>query len=321
MFGAFRFSLAAMVVYNHLINPTFAGPVAVFGFYCLSGYLMTRVINETYADGAPGFLRYIANRALRLYPTYYAALALAIAADLLWPVTAASLLHRVALPSALLPDLTILVMQSRFELLLPQTWSLNVEILHYILIGALLGRSRRATVLWFVCAALIPSLAILFVRPPVEWLYFSAPATSIAFATGAMIWHFHNRLNGIGPWLGLAAACVFILAGLVMPEHIGLRGGLFAALPIGALAVGGLKNLPPKSWDSYLGDLAYPAFLLHIPAAIFARSLLDDQQEWILSITFTMGASWLALVFIEKPLQVFRATLRHRPLSASMPAA
>ena len=63
MFGTFRFMLAMMVVHSHFSGGGLAGPVAVFGFFCLSGYLMTRIVNETYSDGLSGYLRYLGNRA------------------------------------------------------------------------------------------------------------------------------------------------------------------------------------------------------------------------------------------------------------------
>ena len=85
MFGAFRLLLSLMVVWYHLIDWRFAGPVAVFGFYVVSGYLMTKVINEVYSDGLAGFGRYIANRALRIYPMYWVALALSAAVVVIYP--------------------------------------------------------------------------------------------------------------------------------------------------------------------------------------------------------------------------------------------
>ena len=88
MFGTFRLMLALMVVYSHFAGGGLGGPVAVFGFFCLSGYLMTKIVNESYSDGVIGFFRYLSNRALRIYPAYYAAIVFAAAVLLLWPMEA-----------------------------------------------------------------------------------------------------------------------------------------------------------------------------------------------------------------------------------------
>jgi peptidoglycan/LPS O-acetylase OafA/YrhL len=44
--------------------------VAVFAFYTLSGYLMTRVLNERYGFTAAGTAAFALNRVLRLWPVY-----------------------------------------------------------------------------------------------------------------------------------------------------------------------------------------------------------------------------------------------------------
>ena len=85
MFGTFRLLLALMVVQSHFAGGALGGPVAVFGFFCLSGYLMTKIVNETYSDGVGGYLRFLGNRALRIYPAYYAAVVFAAVVLMLWP--------------------------------------------------------------------------------------------------------------------------------------------------------------------------------------------------------------------------------------------
>ena len=55
-----------------------AGAYAVFCFYMMSGYLMSKIINEVYIDKSGPF-RYMANRLLRIYPLYLTVLLLTIA--------------------------------------------------------------------------------------------------------------------------------------------------------------------------------------------------------------------------------------------------
>lgn len=48
MFGTYRAFLALMVVALHLGGIPKIGAYAVFGFYCLSGYLMTLIMQTNY---------------------------------------------------------------------------------------------------------------------------------------------------------------------------------------------------------------------------------------------------------------------------------
>ena len=62
MFGIFRTLLALAVVVDHLGGVHGMGTYAVFGFYVLSGYLMTMVLHRTYGYSISGFSRYALNR-------------------------------------------------------------------------------------------------------------------------------------------------------------------------------------------------------------------------------------------------------------------
>lgn len=70
MFGFYRVYLALLVVAHHLGGLTGLGSYAVFGFYMLSGYLMTFIMCRNYHHTTTGFLKYSLNRFLRIYPTY-----------------------------------------------------------------------------------------------------------------------------------------------------------------------------------------------------------------------------------------------------------
>lgn len=62
-----------MVVLLYLapIDGSGHGYYAVFGFFALSGYLMTHVLKEHYLKQPGGIRRYLANRVLRIYPLYW----------------------------------------------------------------------------------------------------------------------------------------------------------------------------------------------------------------------------------------------------------
>lgn len=311
MFGTFRLMLALMVVQSHFTGGGLGGPVAVFGFFCLSGYLMTKIVNESYSDGVIGFLRFLCNRALRIYPAYYVAVVFAAGVLLLWPLEAHTAAGWYMFPQDWLGTISIVGLQPRSPILLVPAWSLHVEIIHFILIGAILGRSRLLTSLWFFCSLAILVVAILR-DVSFDWLYFSPYGSSVAFATGAMIYQFREKLPAFSPKLAIAACCLLVLFGLRMPLEVARAGGVHASIFIAALSIIALKNVPPLRWDSALGNLAYPVFLLHIPCRAAMSGLLGRSDAWVdvLAIGATFVLSYLVVALVERPLSLIRAKLR-----------
>jgi peptidoglycan/LPS O-acetylase OafA/YrhL len=311
MFGTFRLLLALMVVQSHFAGGGLGGPVAVFGFFCLSGYLMTKIVNESYSDGLSGYLRFLGNRALRIYPAYYAAVVFAAGVVLLWPMEARTAAGWYTLPQDWLQTLSIIGLQPRSPILLVPAWSLHVEIIHFILIGAIFGRSRLLTALWFFGALAIAVVAILR-DASFDWLYFTPYGSSVAFATGAMIHQFRERLPAFSPKLAIAASCMVVVVGLRMPFEAAHAGGLHASIFIAALSIIALRNMPAPRWDAALGDLAYPVFLLHIPCRAAMSGLLGRSDAWVdvLAIAATFILSYLVVAVVERPLSLIRAKLR-----------
>jgi peptidoglycan/LPS O-acetylase OafA/YrhL len=68
MLEIIRYTLALIVAGTHLwpIGLTWTGWQAVFAFYALSGYLMTRVLHERYGFTPHGTVAFMVNRVLRL---------------------------------------------------------------------------------------------------------------------------------------------------------------------------------------------------------------------------------------------------------------
>jgi peptidoglycan/LPS O-acetylase OafA/YrhL len=325
MFGAFRLALALMVVWYHLIDREFSGRIAVFGFFCLSGYLMTRVVNETYGDGAAGFLRYLANRGLRIYPPYLVVIGLTAAIVALWPAAEANFRPGTFLAENSLRNIAIFGLWPYVPAIVSPAWSLNNELLYYIAIGALLGRSRLACFLWFIAAIEIPLGAAVRYDIDPDAFYFSLMGSSAAFASGSMIWHFDRHLPRSERVPAALAAALLVVMGLCMSREIGDAGGLYAGLAVAATAIVFLRNLAAPGWDRWLGAFAYPVFLVHMPAhKIIAAALMDDGPlVKVCAVLATALLSWLLILMVDRPIERLRGVLRkpaRRP-AASEPAA
>ena len=72
MFGLLRTTFALMVMIYHLFFVGFLslGTYPVFGFYIISGYLMTVIMHNNYGYTWVGRYSFAVNRFLRLYPQY-----------------------------------------------------------------------------------------------------------------------------------------------------------------------------------------------------------------------------------------------------------
>src|ERR1700758_4475275 len=96
-----RHALPAIVAETHLGPPGigWSGWQAVFAFYTLSGYLMTRVLNERYGFSIRGTVAFLLNRVLRLWPAYLAILGLTLITLLFFPLS--SFISLIRMPTTL----------------------------------------------------------------------------------------------------------------------------------------------------------------------------------------------------------------------------
>ena len=271
MFGIFRLLLALGVVAHHTLIFALVGHVghyAVFCFFALSGFLMTKVLQERYGYDAGGLRRYLVNRALRIYPPYWVALALGLAVLALGlppagsfrlPATADQWLRNVALFGlhAGVPARPV-----------SPAWSLHVELCFYVLMGLGLSRWRWSTALWWAASAAWVVLS--FSQGSGEGARFATlQGASIAFASGACCHHFlgERRLPTAVTALACVALAVWFVASRRWVDPAG--AGLYVALGLGLVVIRGLAPLRATGWlarvDTGAGQLSYPIFVVHAP--------------------------------------------------------
>jgi peptidoglycan/LPS O-acetylase OafA/YrhL len=284
MIGNIRFAFAWFVVVEHLASnmPFFShwGIFAVFGFYVISGYLMTRVLNESYRFE---FRRFAVNRILRIYPLYYA-VGLLTLASLAFTSEARAFYWKWPRDFPLIDWIgNILVIPMEFYSthvqVVPTAWSLAVELINYLLLWAVVARSP-----WYaLCAALLAAayhIACLYLGVKWERLYFPFYAALLPFSLGACIYFLRFHLlqrKAAGSrkmfWLGVALGA----ANLVISGALGgAKGSHFVTcFYINLLAVtvivGCVATAPDVFPDSplsrWLGEMAYPIFLVHFIVA------------------------------------------------------
>ena len=304
MFGIWRTLLALEVVAFHLLFVPFIGAYAVFSFFVLSGFLMTAIMQRTYGYSAGGFARYLGNRALRLYPSYWFALAISVAIVTVLGDAQTLLYHPVvAMPASTrqwLENLSMLfldlVPRDAWPRLVPLAWALTVEVIFYILIGIGISRTKRTTLIW--CIASIAYVVVVsgWQHPrdaaneliPM-YLYSAVPAGSLPFSCGALAWHYRADVQGVLARLHLGDARILIAArwavyfGIAITQSLSGWTGLVMAgnwfnIGLSALIVCALYHVRPADRlaqiDKAIGDFSYPIYLLHLQMGIVAAALL-----------------------------------------------
>jgi peptidoglycan/LPS O-acetylase OafA/YrhL len=185
--GIFRLLLAAAVVIGHAWGmrspsiPMVWGPLAVQMFFVISGFYMSLILTTKYLRLDHGIGRFYLNRALRLLPTYWVALAGLILVALLlrptdlpvplswWatqgefdgrPLTFAALVlsHLTLLAHDVLPFLPDIGQRAAGDyVLIKPAWSIGMELWFYA-VAPWLVRLRSRTLLMLI----VPSLALHF---------------------------------------------------------------------------------------------------------------------------------------------------------------
>lgn len=334
MFGAYRTLLALMVLLQHLARVPVIGEYAVFGFYTLSGYLMTFIMHESYGYSSAGRGRYALNRFLRIYPIYWLSCLLSLA--LIWVLGSEFVTgyHKaIYAPSDLegvLRNLLLVSTQETRPRLTPPSWALTVELVFYACIGLGLSRARAVTLVWLAVSVLYTIVAAALDLGHFH-SYQSPAAASLPFATGACIYHFRGELKRVFQRLVEARAAPAALFALILVNYgLGyLLGGqrglhfylnyLLCALMVVALFDRKALPLVSRRTDKLLGDFSYPIYLIHVQVGLVVHALLGQVGApagrarlmiTLAALPLVFAGAWLMTVAVERPLERIRGRVK-----------
>lgn len=341
MLGIYRFGLAALVVIAHLSDGRLFfehwGIFAVFGFYLISGYLMTIVLNEVYAFNLPSFAK---NRFLRLFPIYYAAAIITIIAMIVIP--GAKEYHNAWTFTGRAIDVIGNLFIFPFEFydasfrLIPPTWSVGVELINYFVLWLFVARSKKLAVIT-VLATLIYHVATFAMDMDWTQRYFPFYAALLPFSMGACIYFFKDFAKKFTPATLRMIASTSALIGAANLLACGSLSGLAfksfnlffyinlacMAIFIYSVANSDLQKTFKKS-GKLLGDLAYPLFLLHwVVGFIMSYLVLDGQRRGLslvaVSIIPILALSYCLAWAANKWLEPARNVIRRQAKSTQQP--
>jgi len=357
--GFLRTLLALSVVLDHLgggyADHLVGGRLAVQLFYVISGFLISYVLTatDTY-QGATG--KFYANRFLRLFPIYLAVAAMTLAAH----VVSGGAFFRFydALPFS--ADL-FLVLSNLFifgqdwlmffgiehsalsftgsfahsevplyqGLLVPQAWTLGVEMSFYLVAPFVLGSPRRLLALLAASLALRAVLIVTGIGLSDPWTYRFFPTELALFLIGSLshqvllprckAWmRRFNRLPEVGTAVLVAYCMIHFSIGLNPTVRDGIAVLLFAALLPLAFLFQSRHRL-----DKAIGELSYPIYICHSLVIMFFSWLLNDvemHQPMLFSalvIAGCIGFSALLNGLIADPVERLRSRLRNRGKQAA----
>ncbi|MGE0044437.1 MAG: acyltransferase family protein [Hyphomonadaceae bacterium] len=340
--GLLRIALALAVLLSHLPVATFhfiGGGLAVQAFFIVSGFYMALVLDGKYDNRG----LFYSNRLLRLFPTYIAMMA--IAAIVLFgfgitatfsrdgmiqayqnPATAIFFIIENAIlvgqdllfwftldpagnlhfePSGALPnETTTLAWQ---PLLVPQAWSLSLELMFYALAPFL------ARLNWRWLAALAgASIALRLAGHwlPVDyglWQGRFFPTALFLFLLGMLAHRLLPLAARLPKALGWIANAALLAAVVCLPmtqlDGEAQRWIIYAAIALAAPFIfNAFKNF---TLDRWIGDLSYPMYLCHLVVVAIVLTWNPPQAAWI-TIGLAFALSIALYLLIDRPVDRWR---------------
>jgi peptidoglycan/LPS O-acetylase OafA/YrhL len=206
----------------------------------------------------------------------------------------------------------------------PQGWSLDVELWFYLLMGLILSRKKEIALVWlevsfiFTITTVILGLDFAFRKNTVF-------AGSLPFAIGANIWYFKEQIRPIPLWGFLTLLGLFI-ANILSYHFLGVdrtMEGFYASMLISSFVLISLVNLDKSSlgrgfllFDKLLGDLSYPMYVSHflIGGAVLLIFWGEPKYRgWDFFITayaYIIVFSYVLNRYIEHPIESLRSKIK-----------
>jgi peptidoglycan/LPS O-acetylase OafA/YrhL len=326
--GLFRLLLASIVVVQHFSRITL-GTMAVYVFFMLSGYWVSRMWRTKYSMMQAPYRMFILSRFLRLMPTFLL-------------VTVAMVLMRWSTGSML--ELSPWERISTWTLLgyasitgggyLIPAWSLDIEMQFYLIAPVLL---------WATSVLRRPSLVLGLTLPMTAILLANSKSNSpivlpylLFFAIGMVAYVFSWRPSAKLELLSATASAAVLIIAVALPMtrslvFVGAHPGPLSdfngqfcvdlAACTAPFAIATVWRRSPK-WDRGLGDISYVVYLVHFPFAWWTdryhlqHPMVNRLPLVATSIVLTFVLSTLIWRFFDSPISEWRERMLSRePIS------
>ena len=339
--GILRFTLSMLVLITHTSSPFkflhISGTEAVICFYVVSGYLISRVLNKIYLANTKSF--YI-NRFLKIFPIYWGSLIFAFICYQVIPTGHHNPLKIfkelnsennfitvyytiLANFGIVLSDLSrILKINEQSDLLLgtgvngafsgahnllliPQAWTLAIEIYFYV-VAPFLVKSVQRTVASLLCLFFIETILEKYLN-----LFQNIDHESLFiyqlkyFLIGALAFHLANRIK-------FKKTNYFLIFVLICSTFYiaNYRENYLLMSIVLALLIPNLALLSESSFSRQIGEYSYPIYLVHYPIAKFIEDKVDSGFQFVLAASLSIAVSGLLIMSIGHRLNSIRDRIR-----------
>lgn len=337
--GVYRLILAYMVVFGHMYQPFLGfygvGVSAVISFFLLSGFVMTALIKKYYftISSIPAF--YV-ERFLRLTPQFYFYSIITLIGAMFFGLRHDFMQAVPSIKSLILQfGLVPLDLYRYFpSMLLPQAWSLGLEVLFYAVFPFVMLYGLRFSL---AVLSLCMYLAAYFGYIDNElWGYRYLPGTFFIFICGSFLHTAKERKETLFVYFVFIGTIV--LLGLTyLYSHLAslYNRSVLIGLVLGIPAVWWLKPLSHESGkgntiDGLAGNLSYGVFLSHMfvigsletfyNLKIGGLGIWQDAEVIVLVFITATALSYLSFNILEKPLVDLRRKGRQRHLDVNRKA-
>ena len=353
--GLFRFLLAISVFMAHLPEQNqitgingFGGENSVEIFFVMSGFFVALVLDKSYASS----WNFYRSRALRLYPIYYILVLIILVPGVVFPRVGSSFfsypaqalgISAIANTTFLTSDWTMFLqwhnnglrfgnyqdseIPLRMMLIIPQSWSLGIEVAFYLIAPFLCKKSTRTLIaIWSILVFVKITAATLGLNYD-PWTHRFFPFELPMFLTGILLYRIRRRLKTnsylLSSFHSYALLVSFYIGFSLLISSVDVEKNLqkFILLFVTTLVVI-LGNF--NGSDRFLGDLAYPIYLTHVFMIDFCFFMISHFPEKLARYEFlkthlvqtllillsTLLLSYTLLVIV-KPIERIRGRLKH----------
>jgi peptidoglycan/LPS O-acetylase OafA/YrhL len=312
-------SFMIILTHMHLIP----GHVALILFFVMSGFLITWLLEQEEAKHERiSVSAFFVRRVLRIFPAHYATLFVVV----------------YLIPPMITPvptDFTIwtgLYLSNYYQAIhggghyiISHFWSLSVEEQFYLawpFVFILAGKRRVAVLVFLIAFAWVNRAVQLFVFDDMHWAYYAIDTRMdhILIRRGSLpnLW----RVICAKPrytWWPFAMLLALSLASALFGRtfRIGvafyLQPILIALLFVQLIAFHNARYMGWMSWKplTYVGEISYATYLVHLMVIDQVRHRLPDESVWIhifLVISLSLLYAALSRILLERPFMRLKRT-------------
>lgn len=334
------FAIAVVIFHSHPLfgYESIGGTLAVHSFFIISGFYMALILNEKYT-GKHSYKLFITNRFLRIYPLYWTILGITVFVAFLNffanPQNPLAMIHLVvsavshpsifatigSLANHILRNITLIVTPDYFtqnftstaSLWVQPAWSLQVELLFYLIAPFIVLMRIKALSLLTLIFLIIPPFLIYPNHLNDTSITYIFLEKLIFFLVGILSYKTYKILKN-KPIKNILLLFIFIAILLFTFWYrpvANLDWIYYVALSLSIPFVFMLTNANPI--DRFLGNLSYPIYISHmLVIKLLSRILSDTNSLFMLSLfPILLFVSFLLWKYVDKPIDRYRQRRLH----------